>query len=243
MLISPAAHFSMGGLWVDYELMTTIPGLYAIGECNFSDHGANRLGANSLLQASVDGYFILPNTINNYLASEIKTDQPSSDHPSFGKAEEETKAHIDRILAIDGTKTVDHFHRALGKVMWQECAMSRNKNGLTTAITQIKVIRDQFWSDVKITGHAKEMNTELEKALRLADFIELGILMCTDALEREESCGAHFREEYQTEDGEAVRKDENFSYVSAWQYDNGDFKLHKEALEFEFVKPSVRSYK
>jgi succinate dehydrogenase / fumarate reductase flavoprotein subunit len=243
MLISPAAHFSMGGLWVDYELMTTIPGLYAIGECNFSDHGANRLGANSLLQASVDGYFILPNTINNYLASEIKTDQPSSDHPSFGKAEEETKAHIDRILANDGTKTVDHFHRALGKVMWQECAMSRNKNGLTTAITQIKVIRDQFWSDVKITGHAKEMNTELEKALRLADFIELGILMCTDALEREESCGAHFREEYQTEDGEAVRKDENFSYVSAWQYDNGDFKLHKEALEFEFVKPSVRSYK
>jgi succinate dehydrogenase / fumarate reductase flavoprotein subunit len=243
MLISPAAHFSMGGLWVDYELMTTIPGLYAIGECNFSDHGANRLGANSLLQASVDGYFILPNTINNYLASEIKTDQPSSDHPSFGKAEEETKAHIDRILAIDGTKTVDHFHRALGKVMWQECAMSRNKNGLTTAIAQIKVIRDQFWSDVKITGHAKEMNTELEKALRLADFIELGILMCTDALEREESCGAHFREEYQTEDGEAVRKDENFSYVSAWQYDNGDFKLHKEALEFEFVKPSVRSYK
>ncbi|WP_298754608.1 fumarate reductase/succinate dehydrogenase flavoprotein subunit [uncultured Psychroserpens sp.] len=243
MQISPAAHFSMGGLWVDYELMTTIPGLYAVGECNFSDHGANRLGANSLLQASVDGYFILPNTINNYLASEIKTDHPTTDHLEFEKAEKETKAHIERILAINGTKTVDHFHRELGKVMWQECAMSRNKYGLEKAITQIKTIRDQFWSDVKVTGHDKEMNTELEKALRLADFIELGILMCTDALEREESCGAHFREEYQTEDGEAVRVDKDYSYVSAWEYDNGDFKLHKETLEFEFVKPSVRSYK
>ncbi|WP_298892758.1 fumarate reductase/succinate dehydrogenase flavoprotein subunit [uncultured Psychroserpens sp.] len=243
MQISPAAHFSMGGLWVDYELMTTIPGLYAVGECNFSDHGANRLGANSLLQASVDGYFILPNTINNYLASEIKTDHPTTDHLEFEKAEKETKAHIERILAINGTKTVDHFHRKLGKVMWQECAMSRNKSGLEKAITQIKTIRDQFWSDVKVTGHDKEMNTELEKALRLADFIELGILMCTDALEREESCGAHFREEYQTEDGEAVRVDKDYSYVSAWEYDNGDFKLHKETLEFEFVKPSVRSYK
>ena len=243
MQISPAAHFSMGGLWVDYELMTTIPGLYAVGECNFSDHGANRLGANSLLQASVDGYFILPNTINNYLASEIKTDHPTTDHPEFEKSEKETEAHIERLLAINGTKTVDHFHRELGKVMWQECAMSRNKSGLEKAITQIKMIRDQFWRDVKVTGHHKELNTELEKALRLGDFIELGILMCTDALEREESCGAHFREEFQTEDGEAVRIDKDFSYVSAWQYDNGDFKLHKETLEFEFVKPSVRSYK
>ncbi|WP_299275356.1 fumarate reductase/succinate dehydrogenase flavoprotein subunit [uncultured Psychroserpens sp.] len=243
MQISPAAHFSMGGLWVDYELMTTIPGLYAIGECNFSDHGANRLGANSLLQASVDGYFILPNTINNYLASEIKTDHPTTDHPEFEKSEKETKAHIEQILTINGTKTVDHFHRELGKVMWQECAMSRNKSGLEKAITQIKTIRDQFWSDVKVTGHDKEMNTELEKALRLADFIELGILMCTDALEREESCGAHFREEFQTEDGEAVRVDKDYSYVSAWEYDNGNFNLHKEELEFEFVKPSVRSYK
>ena len=243
MQISPAAHFSMGGLWVDYELMTTIPGLYAVGECNFSDHGANRLGANSLLQASIDGYFILPNTINNYLASEIKTDHPTTNHPEFDKAEKETKAYIEKVLAINGTKTVDHFHRELGKVMWQECAMSRNKSGLEKAISQIKIIRDQFWSDVKVTGNDKEMNTELEKALRLADFIELGILMCTDALEREESCGAHFREEFQTEDGEAVRIDKDYSYVSAWEYGTDDFKLHKEALKFEFVKPSVRSYK
>jgi len=243
MQISPAAHFSMGGLWVDYELMTTIPGLYAIGECNFSDHGANRLGANSLLQASVDGYFILPNTINNYLASEIKTDHPTTAHPEFEKAEKETKAFIEKVLGINGTKTVDYFHRELGKVMWQECAMSRNKSGLEKAISQIKTIRSQFWSDVKVTGDDKEMNTELEKALRLADFIELGILMCTDALEREESCGAHFREEFQTEEGEAVRIDKDYSYVSAWEYNKGDFKLHKEALAFEFVKPSVRSYK
>ncbi|WP_299212420.1 fumarate reductase/succinate dehydrogenase flavoprotein subunit [uncultured Aquimarina sp.] len=243
MQISPAAHFSMGGLWVDYELMTTIPGLYAIGECNFSDHGANRLGANSLLQASIDGYFVLPNTINNYLASALKEDHPTTDHPEFEKAEKAVKADIDRILNINGTKTVDHFHRELGKVMWQECAMSRNKKGLENAIAQIKTIRDEFWKDVKITGSSNELNTELEKALRLADFIELGILMCTDALERDESCGAHFREEFQTEDGEAVRVDEDYSYVSAWEYDDGDFKLHKEELEFEFVKPSVRSYK
>jgi succinate dehydrogenase / fumarate reductase flavoprotein subunit len=243
MQISPAAHFSMGGLWVDYELMTTIPGLYAIGECNFSDHGANRLGANSLLQASIDGYFVLPNTINNYLAAALKQDHPNTDHPAFEEAEKEVASHIEKILKINGTKTVDHFHRELGKVMWQECAMSRNKKGLQKAITQIKQIRDDFWADVKVTGEANELNTELEKALRLADFIELGILMCTDALQREESCGAHFREEYQTEEGEAVRVDENYAYVSAWEYDKADFKLHKEKLEFEFVQPSVRSYK
>ncbi len=243
MQISPAAHFSMGGLWVDYELMTTIPGLYAIGECNFSDHGANRLGANSLLQASIDGYFVLPNTINNYLASALKEDHPTTNHPEFEKTEKEVEASIDKVLKINGTKTVDHFHRELGKVMWQECAMSRNKKGLKNAIEQIKTIRNEFWKDVKVTGSSNELNTELEKALRLADFIELGILMCTDALERDESCGAHFREEFQTEDGEAVRVDEDYSYVSAWEYDDGDFKLHKEALEFECVKPSVRSYK
>ncbi len=243
MQISPAAHFSMGGLWVDYELMTTIPGLYAIGECNFSDHGANRLGANSLLQASVDGYFILPNTINNYLATEIKKEHVTTDHPEFEKVEKEVTAHINRILAINGIKTVDHFHRELGKVMWKECAMSRNKAGLENAIQQIKSIREGFWNDVKVTGDANEMNTELEKALRLADFIELGILMCTDALEREESCGAHFREEFQTEEGEAVRVDDKYSYVSAWEYAGDTFKLHKEALTFEFVKPTVRSYK
>lgn len=243
MLISPTAHFSMGGLWVDYELMTTVPGLYAVGECNFSDHGANRLGANSLLQASVDGYFILPNTINNYLADEIKSEQPNIDHPEFEKAEQLAREHISKILAINGSKTVDHFHRELGKIMWQECAMSRTRNGLQNAITEIKKLRDAFWSDVKVTGSENEMNTELEKAYRLADFIELGILMCTDALQRDESCGAHFREEFQTNDGEALRKDEAYSYVSAWEYQNGDFKLHKEELEFEFVKPTVRSYK
>ena len=243
MLISPAAHFSMGGLWVDYELMTTIKGLYAVGECNFSDHGANRLGANSLLQASVDGYFILPNTINNYLADEIKADHPTTEHPEFDKAEEETRQYIERILSVNGNKSVDHFHRELGKIMWQECAMSRTKAGLEKAITQIKALRDDFWKDVKVTGNHNEMNTELEKALRLADFIELGILMCADALQREESCGAHFREEYQTKDGEALRMDDEYSYVSAWEYDHGNFELHKEHLDFEFVKPTVRSYK
>ena len=243
MMISPAAHFSMGGLWVDYELMTTIPGLYAIGECNFADHGANRLGANSLLQASIDGYFILPNTINNYLADEIKLEKPSINHPEFDKVEQENINHIKKILSIKGKKTVDDFHRELGKIMWQECAMSRNRLGLEKAIKEIKTIKEDFWTNVKVTGGDKELNTELEKALRLADFIELAILMCQDALQREESCGAHFREEYQTPDGEALRDDENFAYVSAWEYNGGDFKLHKEELEFEYVQPSVRSYK
>lgn len=243
MKISPAAHFSMGGLWVDYELMTTIHGLYAVGECNFSDHGANRLGANSLLQASVDGYFILPNTINNYLVGELQHSSVNTDHPEFSKVEEQVRRHIDQLLAIKGSKTVDHFHRELGKVMWQECAMSRNKEGLKKAIDKIQQIRDDFWQDVKVTGGSDGLNTELEKALRLADFIELGLLMCTDALQREESCGAHFREEYQTDEGEALRRDEEYAYVSAWEYDQGIFKLHREKLDFEFVQPSVRSYK
>ena len=224
MRISPAAHFSMGGLWVDYELMTTIPGLYAIGECNYSDHGANRLGANSLLQTSIDGYFILPNTINNYLESELRQPQhPGVDHPEFLKVENEVREQIKRILGINGNRTVDDFHRELGKVMWDECAMSRNKKGLENAIVQIKKIKDDFWRNVKVTGKDDEMNTELEKALRLADFIELAILMCTDALQRDESCGAHFREEYQTQDGEAVRNDDDFAYVSAWEYNEGAF--------------------
>ncbi len=243
MQISPAAHFSMGGLWVDYELMTTIPGLYAIGECNFSDHGANRLGANSLLQASIDGYFVLPNTINNYLASVLKEEHPNTNHPEFAKVENEVRKHIENIMNVNGTKTVDHFHRELGKIMWNECAMSRNKVGLEDAINKIEKLKDEFWSEVKITGTSNGMNTELEKAYRLADFIELGILMCTDALQREESCGAHFREEYQTEDGEAVRIDDKYMYVSAWGYNEGNFKMHKETLEFENVKPTVRSYK
>jgi succinate dehydrogenase / fumarate reductase flavoprotein subunit len=243
MMISPAAHFSMGGLWVDYELMTTIPGLYALGECNYADHGANRLGANSLLQASIDGYFILPNTINNYLEDALKEEHPGVDHPEFSKVENEVRDQIKRIMAVNGSRTVDDFHRELGKVMWQECAMSRNKQGLERAIVQIKEIHTEFWKNVRVTGSDDEMNTELEKALRLADFIELAILMCTDALQRDESCGAHFREEYQTGDGEAVRNDKDFAYVSAWEYNAGDFILHKEKLEFEYVQPSVRSYK
>ena len=233
----------MGGLWVDYELMTTIPGLYAVGECNFSDHGANRLGANSLLQASVDGYFILPNTINNYLADALKEEHTKIDHPEFERAEKEVRDHLKAIVNIKGTHTVDHYHRELGKIMWDECAMSRNKKGLEEAIQKIEKLKANFWQDVKITGSANGLNTELEKAYRLADFIEMGILMCKDALQREESCGAHFREEYQTEDGEAVRVDEDYSYVSAWAYNQGNFLLHKEELEFENVKPTVRSYK
>ncbi len=243
MQISPAAHFSMGGLWVDYELMTTLPGLYALGECNFSDHGANRLGANSLLQASIDGYFILPNTINSYLADELKQQMVSTSHEAFEVVEREVAQRIERILAIDGTRSADDFHRELGKIMWQECAMSRSKEGLEKAIEQIIRIKETFWQEVKVTGVANEMNTELDKALRLIDFIELGLLMCTDALQREESCGAHFREEYQTEDGEALRNDEDYAFVSAWEYNGGNFKLHKEALEFEFLQPTVRSYK
>ena len=243
MQISPAAHFSMGGLWVDYELMTTIPGLYAVGECNFSDHGANRLGANSLLQASVDGYFILPNTINNYLAGALREEHSSTDHPEFEKAENEVKKQLKRLMNIDGSQTVDHYHRELGKTMWHECAMSRNKTGLEDAIKKIKRLKEEFWKDVRITGTSEGLNTELEKAYRLADFIEMAILMCVDALQREESCGAHFREEYQTDDGEAVRVDEEYSYVSAWEFNHGDFQLHKEQLEFENVQPTVRSYK
>ncbi|MEL7118430.1 MAG: fumarate reductase/succinate dehydrogenase flavoprotein subunit [Bacteroidota bacterium] len=243
MQISPAAHFSMGGLWVDYELMTTIPGLYAIGECNFSDHGANRLGANSLLQASIDGYFILPNTINSYLVRELRKEPITTDHKAFAKVEQEVEEHIKRIISIEGTKTVDHFHRSLGKIMWQECAMSRNRLGLERAIQQIKELETAFWKDVKVTGKINEFNPELDKALRLLDFIELGLLMCTDALAREESCGAHFREEYQTQEGEALRNDEEFGFVSVWEYNSGNFKLHKEALNFEYIKPTVRSYK
>ncbi len=243
MLISPAAHFSMGGLWVDYELMTTIPGLYAIGECNFSDHGANRLGANSLLQASIDGYFILPNTINNYLADDVGGATPDSNSDAFAEAEAQVRRQIDELLKIKGERTVDDFHRALGQIMWRECAMSRNRGGLEDALQKIRALKDEFHRDLKVTGHDREMNTELEKALRLADFIELAELMCVDALDREESCGAHFREEYQTAEGEALRVDETYAYVAAWEYAAGDFRLHKEALSFENIEPTVRSYK
>ena len=243
MQISPAAHFSMGGLWVDYELMTTIPGLYALGECNYSDHGANRLGANSLLQASIDGYFILPNTINNYLSDKLKQAPISTEHEAFAKAEQAVAEQIQRLLAVQGHRTVDDFHRDLGKIMWQACAMSRSRTGLEKAIAQITALKDAFWCEVRVTGEAHEFNPELEKALRFADFIELGLLMCTDALQREESCGAHFREEYQTPDGEALRNDADFAYVSAWAFNGGQFELHQEPLHFEAVQPTVRSYK
>ncbi|MEL6557737.1 MAG: fumarate reductase/succinate dehydrogenase flavoprotein subunit [Bacteroidota bacterium] len=243
MEISPAAHFSMGGLWVDYELMTTVEGLYAIGECNFSDHGANRLGANSLLQASVDGYFILPNTINNYLAKVIKDEKVSENHPAFNEALEGVRRHLDQLINVKGNKTVDHFHRELGAIMWQECAMSRNKSGLDKALGEIKQLKNEFWKNVSVTGSVNSLNTELEKAYRLADFLELGLLMCQDALDREESCGAHFREEYQTSEGEAKRSDSEFTYVSAYSYNEGNFTLYKEPIKFEFVQPVERSYK
>ena len=244
MKISPAPHFSMGGLWVDYELMSTIPGLFAIGECNFADHGANRLGANSLLQASVDGYFILPLTIGNYLTDEIKIGKISTDHPAFDEAQKSVEIKFSTLINNKGSKSVDSFHRRLGKIMWQECAMSRTKTGLEKAILQIKELRCEFQKDVLVSGDIKEFNQELDKASRLVDFFELAHLMCLDALERNESCGAHFREEFQTPEGEALRNDDEFAYVSAWEFINtGEFKLHKEVLDFEFVKPSVRSYK
>ena len=246
MLISPAAHFAMGGLWVDYELMTTIPGLYAIGECNFSDHGANRLGANSLLQSSVDGYFILPATINHYLATQISspTDQEQlASHPSFEESERQVRLKIQKLLTNNGHKSVNDFHMDLGRVMWKECAISKNRAGLEQAIKEIERIDKDFHENVLVSGNENELNQELEKALRLSDFIELAKLMCIDALKREESCGAHFREEFQTSHGEAMRDDENFSYVSAWEFDHGEFKLNKEPLFFENIQPTLRSYK
>jgi len=243
MLIAPAAHFSMGGLWVDYELMTTIPGLYSIGECNFSDHGANRLGANSLLQASVDGYFVLPNTINNYLATELPVSKDLVVSDKFVNSEIEAQNRIQKILSVKGQKTVNQIHSDLGRIMWQECAMSRNEKGLKDSIEKLKEIRQQFWSNVRVSGKETELNQELEKALRLADFIELAELMCLDALTREESCGAHFREEFQTAEGEAMRVDSDFSFVSAWEFNRGDFRLHKEPLVFKNIKPSQRNYK
>lgn len=244
MKISPAAHFSMGGLWVDYELQTTLPGLFAIGECNFADHGANRLGANSLLQASIDGYFILPLTIGNYLSDELKSGHISTDHQAFVDAEENVKNKLDKIINNHGTKTVDSLHRRLGKIMWQECAMSRNSEGLKRAIDEIRELKKEFYADVNVTGVVKEFNQELDKASRLEDFLEMAELMCIDALERNESCGAHFREEYQTADAEALRDDENFAYVSAWEYKaDSEFVLHKEELKFEYVQPTLRSYK
>ncbi len=245
MMIYPAVHYTMGGLWVDYELMTTVPGLYACGEANFSDHGANRLGASALMQGLADGYFVLPYTIGNYLADEIRTGHISENSPEFDEAEKNVRARIHELMNNGGTLPVDHFHKRLGKVMWNKCGMGRNEKGLREAIEEIKQIRTEFYKTVRIPGTAEYMNQELEKALRVADFLELGELMCIDALERKESCGGHFREEYQTEDGEALRDDENFKFVSAWEWTGNPSapSLNKEELIYENIKVQQRSYK
>jgi len=244
MRIYPAVHYTMGGLWVDYELMTTIPGLYALGEANFSDHGANRLGASALMQGLADGYFVIPYTIGNYLSDEIHVKAVSTDHPAFIEAEKQVQARIEHLMNIKGTQTVESFHKRLGKIIWDKCGMARNTEGLKTAIEQVRDLKKEFWSDVRIPGSINEFNPELDKANRVADFIELGELMCIDALAREESCGGHFREEHQTEEGEALRHDDTFMYVAAWELKKEhEWNLHKEELNYEVVKPSQRSYK
>lgn len=245
MKISPAAHFSMGGLWVDYELMTNIPGLFALGEANFGDHGANRLGANSLLQACVDGYFVAPYTIGNYLADELKETLLTSDNPAFEEAEKKVKAQLNFFINNKGNKTVDHYHKLLGKLLYDYCGLSRSEEGLQKAIEEISNLKEDFLKNVLVPGDTSEVNAELEKAGRVYDYFEIALLMCEDALQRNESCGAHFREEFQTEDGEALRDDENYQYSSAWEWkgENKKHQLHKENLVFEFEEPSVRSYK
>ncbi|MBC7615915.1 MAG: fumarate reductase/succinate dehydrogenase flavoprotein subunit [Pedobacter sp.] len=244
MRIYPAVHYTMGGLWVDYNLMTSVPGLYCTGEANFSDHGANRLGASALMQGLADGYFVLPYTIGAYLSKEISVQAIPTDHPAFAEAEAKAKGILDTLIGIKGTKSVDHFHKKLGLIMWDKCGMARSEEGLKWAISEIQQLKKDFWSDVRVPGTADEYNTELEKAGRVADFIELGELMCLDALDRNESCGGHFREEYQTEEGEALRDDENYAYVAAWENKgDGTFELHKEELKFENIKIAQRSYK
>ncbi len=245
MRIFPAVHYTMGGLWVDYDLGTSVPGLYAAGEANFSDHGANRLGASALMQGLADGYFVLPYTIGKYLSTQIRQPAISTDHPAFAKAEKEVEDRLNRLANSSGTKTVDEFHKRLGKIMWDNCGMSRNAEGLTQAIADIQDLQKEFWANVRVPGGTKEFNPELEKAGRVADFLELGELMCRDALNRNESCGGHFREEYRTPEGEALRNDEDYTYVAAWEYagENQEPILNKEPLEFENVELKTRSYK
>jgi succinate dehydrogenase / fumarate reductase, flavoprotein subunit len=244
MRIYPAVHYVMGGLWVDYELQTTVKGLYALGEANFSDHGANRLGASALMQGLADGYFVIPYTLGNYLADEIRNPAIPTSHPAFEETEKAVSDRINTLMNIKGTQTVESFHKRLGKIMWDKCGMARNAQGLQEAITEIQELKKEFWSNVRIPGDINGMNPELDKAGRVADFIELGELMCKDALNRNESCGGHFREESQTEEGEAKRDDDNFSYVSAWEYKGeSNWELNKEELNFEIVKPTQRSYK
>jgi succinate dehydrogenase / fumarate reductase, flavoprotein subunit len=245
MRIYPAPHYTMGGLWVDYNLMTTIPGLYAIGEANFSDHGANRLGASALMQGLADGYFVLPYTIGDYLAPLLGTQPVPTDHAEFDKAEAEVTSQVDHLLGVGGTKTVDYYHRELGKILWDYCGMARNRTGLEKALSEIPALREEFHTNVRVLGENESYNQSLEKAGRVADFFELAELMCHDALHREESCGGHFREESQTEEGEALRDDENYAYVGAWEYRGvgNRPRLHREDLDFEYVQLSQRSYK
>lgn len=244
MRIYPAVHYTMGGLWVDYNLMTTVPGLYALGEANFSDHGANRLGASALMQGLADGYFVIPYTIGAYLANEIRTNAISTDHPAFVEAEKQVKDRITKLVSIKGKTSPEAFHKRLGKIMWDKCGMARNEAGLKEAISEIQALKKEFWSDVRVMGDVDEFNPELDKAGRVADFIELGELMCRDALNRNESCGGHFREEYQTEEGEALRDDENYMYVAAWEHaGESQWELHKEDLVYENIKIAQRSYK
>ncbi|MFM2249519.1 MAG: succinate dehydrogenase [Bacteroidota bacterium] len=244
MMIYPAVHYTMGGLWVDYNLMTTVPGLYALGEANFSEHGANRLGASALMQGLADGYFVIPYTVGDYLAQLAPT-KVDENHPEFARAKEEVKQGIERLLKINGNKPVDYFHKRLGKIMWDKCGMARTEVGLKEAKADIQALKKEFWTNVKVLGTNEELNQTLEKANRVADFLELGELMVDDALNRNESCGGHFREEYQTPDGEALRDDENFAYVAAWKYlgEGKEEELVKEELVFENVKLTQRSYK
>ncbi|MFD2563834.1 fumarate reductase/succinate dehydrogenase flavoprotein subunit [Aquimarina rubra] len=245
MMIYPAVHYTMGGLWVDYNLQTTVPGCYAAGEANFSDHGANRLGASALMQGLADGYFVLPYTIGDYLSKDIRTGEIPTDTPEFDQAEKDVKDRIEKLMNTSGTNSVDYYHKKLGKIMWNKCGMSRNEKELKEAIEEIAALREDFWKNVKVLGTADSMNPELEKAGRVADFLELGELFAKDALTRNESCGGHFREEYQTEEGEALRDDKNFKFVSAWEYkgEPKDAVLHKEELVYENIELKTRSYK
>jgi succinate dehydrogenase / fumarate reductase flavoprotein subunit len=245
MRIYPAVHYVMGGLWVDYDLMSNVPGLYVLGEANFSDHGANRLGASALMQGLADGYFILPNTIGDGLAPLLGTDPVPTDDPAFAEAESAVSDNVKQMLSVKGTRSVDWFHRELGKIMWEDCGMARSAESLEKAIAEIPELRSEFWRNVRVLGENESFNQSLEKAGRVADFLEFGELLCRDALHREESCGGHFRVEHQTEDGEALRHDDEFSYVAAWEHtgDHAQPALHKEALEFEYAHPSQRSYK
>ncbi len=245
MMIFPASHYTMGGIWVDYELQTSVKGLFAIGECNFSDHGGNRLGASALMQGLADGYFVLPYTMQNYLADQIKVPHFSTDAPEFDAAEKGVRERIAKLMAIKGTKSPDEIHKRLGHVMWNFVGMGRTLQSLVKALDEIEQVRKEFYSDLRIVGSADDLNTELEKALRLEDFLVIAKMMAIDALNRNESCGAHFREEYQTEDGEAARNDKDYMYVSCWKYTGDGVKpiLIKEPLKYEAIKVQTRNYK